>query len=136
MEEILSKCGYRCDLCPAYDPNISELTDKQKISDGWFQYFGFRIFPEDIGCVGCLNEGKHADVDCPVRPCVIEKGIEHCACCENFGCEKLKSRMDFAEEKLKNFPDISEKEHTLFFKPYLSKHRLYNLRKQDQKNKS
>lgn len=75
MEQMLAYCGNRCDLCPVYDENLaSSVLDRAQISDGLFQYFGFRIPPQEIGCVGCKNEGKHADPECPVRPCTIEKG--------------------------------------------------------------
>ena len=36
MSEILSRCGYRCDLCLAYQPNIQAHLKRQLISDGWF----------------------------------------------------------------------------------------------------
>jgi hypothetical protein len=43
MEPILTRCGYRCDLCLAYKPNVAENpSNQQKLSDGWFKYFGFR----------------------------------------------------------------------------------------------
>jgi hypothetical protein len=41
MEEILSRCGYRCDLCLAYRPNVEKNPSNQQVlSDGWFKYFG------------------------------------------------------------------------------------------------
>ena len=54
---MLTRCGYRCDLCLAYAPNVSAHPENQQIlSDGWFQYFGFRLPPEQIYCDGCLAE--------------------------------------------------------------------------------
>jgi len=130
MTEILTRCGYRCDLCPAYDENLKASADRQQISGGWFKYFGFQIPPEEIGCVGCLNEGKHADADCPVRPCVIERKLENCAHCDSFdGCEKLKTRMEFVEARLKELGEIPEEDYRLFIEPYLSKARLLQIRK-------
>jgi hypothetical protein len=42
MEAILTRCGYRCDLCLAYKPNVLKNLENQKIlSDGWYKYFGF-----------------------------------------------------------------------------------------------
>lgn len=59
MSEIVSLCGYRCDLCPAYNENTKSISDRQKVSDGWLKYFGAKVPPEETGvCVGCLNEGK------------------------------------------------------------------------------
>jgi hypothetical protein len=53
MEEIISRCGFRCDLCLAFKPNIEKNhQNQQKLSDGWFKYFGFRIPPDQIICDG------------------------------------------------------------------------------------
>jgi len=44
MEAIITRCGYRCDLCLAYKPNIeAHPENRQILSDGWYKYFGFRI---------------------------------------------------------------------------------------------
>lgn len=121
MPEILTRCGNRCDLCPAYRENIQPETKKREISDGWFRYFGFRIPPDQIECAGCLNKGKHPDANCPVRPC---------ADCDAFGCDKLKSRMEFVETVLPKFDAIPEKDFRIFFLPYLSRERLMRKVKQ------
>src|SRR5690242_15657433 len=76
VKEILSLCGNRCDLCPAYNENIRSDADRKRISEGWLKYYGFQMPPEEIACVGCQNEGKHASPGCGVRPCAREKGVE------------------------------------------------------------
>jgi hypothetical protein len=100
MEPILMRCGYRCDLCLAYRPNIEKNpSNQQKLSDGWFKYFGFRIQPENILCDGCMAENARLiDQSCPVRPCVIEKSVENCAACDDYICEKLKERLVIYED--------------------------------------
>jgi len=81
MEPILTRCGYRCDLCLAYRPNVeAHPSNQQKLSDGWHRYFGFLIPPEKIVCDGCMSEKPELiDQACPVRPCVIEQGLANCA---------------------------------------------------------
>ena len=38
MREMASRCGYRCDLCMAYAPNLeSHPENRQLLSDGWFK---------------------------------------------------------------------------------------------------
>ncbi len=38
MEPILTRCGYRCDLCLAYKPNVvAHPANRQKLSDGWYR---------------------------------------------------------------------------------------------------
>ena len=102
MEPTLTRCGYRCDLCLAYRPNVErDPSSQQKLSDGWFTYFGFRIPPEQIVCDGCLADGSDIrllDAGCPVRPCVVERGLDTCAQCADYGCERLQQRLVVYEE--------------------------------------
>ena len=65
-EEILARCGCRCDLCLAYRENVEKEDRRKLLSDGWYKYFGFRIEPEDIVvCDGCLSD------DCLKTSCSI-----------------------------------------------------------------
>ncbi len=127
-EAILTRCGYRCDLCLAYKENINSNEDRIKISDGWFKYFGFRIPPEDICCDGCLTpeeeEPRLIDDTCPVRICVLKKGYDNCARCDEYICDKLESRMVDRDD----FDPMPEEDHRCFIKPYESRRRLDRLR--------
>ena len=129
MEEILGKCGYRCDLCPAYKQNIKCANDKKRCSDGWSKYLGLEIPPEEIGCGGCLNEKELADPNCPVRPCVVKNNLENCGHCKNFGCDNLKTRMNFIEENV-DLSSIPQEDSDVFIKPYQSKERLLKINKE------
>ncbi|MFP4050936.1 MAG: DUF3795 domain-containing protein [Thermoplasmata archaeon] len=133
-EKILSRCGYRCDLCLAYKENI-ELNDRRKIlSDGWYKYFGFRIPADEIYCEGCITsdsvEADLIDKNCPVRPCVISKNIENCSRCEEYICDKLKTRLVSYEEIVKEYSEnIPKKDRELIINPYENKKRLEKMRK-------
>lgn len=127
MVPILTRCGYRCDLCLAYQPNVvATPSNQQTLSDGWYQYFGFRIPPAEICCDGCLAENpKLIDQGCPVRPCVIEKGIKNCSQCEQYICEKLIERLVVCEEvKQRVNREIPPKDYLRFIQPYENKKRL------------
>lgn len=127
MEAIITRCGYRCDLCLAYKPNVLKCPENQKIlSDGWYQYFGFRILPEEIICNGCMMENAQLiDTSCPVRPCVIEKKISNCSECSEMNCEKLEERIVVYEEMLKKMNGIiPEEDYQRFIRPYENKSRL------------
>ncbi len=123
-DPILTRCGYRCDLCLAYRPNVeAEPANRQKLSDGWSTYFGFRIPPEAICCDGCMTANPYLiDTSCPVRPCVIARGLENCAqCVEYEGCAKLAERLvTFEEIQIRIGAEISEAERTCFILPYES----------------
>jgi hypothetical protein len=130
--EILTKCGYRCDLCLAYKENVKKDDQRAILSDGWYDLYGFRIEPENIYCEGCVSCENPVLVDknCPVRPCVISKSIENCSVCEDYICEKLEGRIvDRKKLEVKIGRDLSTLEYEKFVLPYESKHRLDKLRK-------
>lgn len=128
---VLSKCGYRCDLCLAYGPNIEKEDRRQELSDGWFSIFGFRIEPESIWCDGCVSSESPELIDknCPVRPCVIGKNLENCAFCPEFVCDKHKlrsvDRVDLEQHLNREF---DESEYQRFVRPYEAERRLRILR--------
>ena len=130
MEPILTRCGYRCDLCLAYRPNVeNNPSNRQKLSDGWFKYFGFRIPPEKISCDGCMSDDPRLiDNACPVRPCVMEKGLNNCSECENYICDKLKERLVIYKEiKDRLNHVIPEDDYSCFIRPYENKKRLQEI---------
>jgi Protein of unknown function (DUF3795) len=131
MEPILTRCGYRCDLCLAYRPNVAQNPANQQIlSDGWYRYFGFRIPPAEICCDGCLaDKPKLIDTTCPVRPCVIGKGLDNCSQCEHYVCDKLTERLVVYEEvRARAGAGIPEEDRARFIQPYENKRRLDALR--------
>ena len=131
MEPVLTRCGYRCDLCLAYRPNLeSNPENRQILSDGWFTYFGFRIPPEEILCDGCLAEDAQlVDTACPVRPCVIERGLPNCAACGQYICAKLEERVVSREEVRQRMrAEIPEEDYQRFILPYENKQRLDGIR--------
>ena len=135
MEELLSRCGYRCDLCLAYRPNIEKNpANRQILSDGWFKYFGFRIQPDNIICDGCLSDQpKTIDQGCTVRPCVNEKGLENCGSCDQYICEKLKARIvEFKTTRERLQQDIPEEDRKRFILPYENKLRLERIRAREK----
>lgn len=131
MKPILTRCGYRCDLCLAYRPNIEKHPeDRQKLSDGWHKYYGFRLPASEICCDGCMAENPRLiDRSCPVRPCVIEMGLENCAQCEHYVCEKLKQRLvTYDGVRQRTSGEIPEDDYHCFIRPYENKKRLDALR--------
>jgi len=133
MAVKLSKCGFRCDLCLAYGPNIETHPENRKIlSDGWHTYFGFRIPPEDIFCAGCSSEGEPTlDKECPVRPCATSREVTHCGICDEYICDKLTQRLiTFDEIQAKFSQPIPEADRQQFIRPYENAQRLEKLRQE------
>ena len=132
MGEIVSRCGYRCDLCLAYRPSVEvHPAGRQELSDGWHKYFGFRIPAEEIVCDGCIAEAPRLiDKACPVRPCVIERGLANCAQCPDYACEKLADRLVVYEELAARTPfSIPPEDQARFIVPYENKRRLDQLKR-------
>ncbi|MHC4478205.1 MAG: DUF3795 domain-containing protein [Planctomycetota bacterium] len=128
-EPIVSKCGYRCDLCPAHESNLKSEADKKTMCDAWNKYLGGNIEPEAISvCGGCQAEGKQGDESCPVRPCAIGRGVETCAHCEEFACEKVKSKMNFVEESVKDVSNIPQSDFKKFIEPFFGGRHLSEIR--------
>lgn len=131
MDEILTRCGYRCDLCLAYRPNVEARPSNQgTLSDGWHKYFGFRISPEQIICDGCMaNNPRLIDTACPVRPCDIERGYANCSECPDYVCEKLVERLVVYEDVAARLGcPIPDEDRARFIAPYENKRRLDSLR--------
>ena len=131
MEAILTRCGYRCDLCLAYKPNVEKNpSNQQKLSDGWYKYFGLRLPPAQIVCDGCMSDDPQLiDPGCPVRPCVIEKGLDNCSQCAHYVCEKLTQRLvEYEEVKNRVNVEIPEDDYVCFIRPYENKKRLERIR--------
>jgi hypothetical protein len=131
MKPIVTRCGYRCDLCMAYRPNVeAHPANRQTLSDGWFKYFGFRIPPDGILCDGCMADNPRLiDDRCPVRPCVIARGLEHCAQCDQYVCDRLKERLVIYEDVRQRMGgEIPAEDRARFIQPYENKVRLDKLR--------
>jgi hypothetical protein len=70
------------------------------------------------------------DVKCPVRPCVIEKGLDNCAYCEQYPCEALKRKMIDYQKVIERFgAPLPKEDYELFVKPYESRRVLDRIRK-------
>lgn len=133
MKPIVAKCGYRCDLCQAFEANLKSEQDRKRMSRAFSKYYDFEIEPQAIRpCKGCQAAGEAPDKDCQVYPCVCEKGLPNCGPCPEFDCDKLKTRMDTVEKCLENHPDVSEEDYRLFFRPYLSREALTKIHESTQ----
>ena len=131
MKEIISRCGYRCDLCLAYKTKNKDKL--RKFSDGIFKYYGIRLSLEEFYCDGCMADDKEnpklIDTECKVRPCVIKKELENCAFCDQYPCKDLETKMIDSKKIAKKFEKpIPDEAYKLFIKPYESRTVLDRIR--------
>lgn len=129
MEKMIGYCGYNCHMCAARsdDPEV-----RQKLVDGWRKIFGHEMYTaENVRCDGCLADGRLADKQCKVRPCAIEKGVENCAFCDEFICDKVRNLLasregmfTFMHSRLGN---LTEEEYNLCMRQFESMPNLIKL---------
>lgn len=119
-EQMISYCGYMCHLCAAQsdDPAV-----RQRLVDGWRKYLGLqRYTAENVRCVGCRREGPHADISCEARPCAIARGVESCALCDDFPCQKLRPLIGSRDGMLvwtcPRSADLTEEEYNLCMRQF------------------
>jgi hypothetical protein len=77
--KIIAFCGILCSDCPAY--LATQAADDEA-----------PLTADDLICDGCIYEDKRAAkfcLECDVRQCALERGVENCAHCDDFPCEKL-----------------------------------------------
>ena len=100
--ELISFCGINCLECPAY---IAKRTDdielREKTAKAWSGPED-KVKPEEINCDGCITQDKEIFSwckVCQVRSCGLEKGVENCAHCDEYSCEKLEGLWNMLQLK-------------------------------------
>jgi hypothetical protein len=99
MDEMIAYCGLICHTC-AILLVTRETNDEKKhkmrieIAQQIKKHYGQDCKAEDVtDCDGCKTEGGRlfsGCSKCQVRKCAREKGVENCAHCDEYVCEKLK----------------------------------------------
>ena len=137
--EIIAKCGCNCSRCPTYKENLKTKTDRIRCSQGWKRYLNISLSPEKLRlCDGCQITDEQRKVyylNCIVRKCAMENGIENCAYCSLYICGELKNlhitfAPDFKEKVEKKLGGkISHKDYLDFIECYEGLGYLDNIRK-------
>ncbi len=93
MEKMISYCGLVCTECPAFiATQENDNAKRQKVADMWSKQYKMAVKTEDINCDGCLSAGgkllNYCSI-CEIRACGQNHGVQNCAYCSDYGCEKL-----------------------------------------------
>jgi len=113
MKEMIGYCGYNCHLCAA---RSDEISVRQRMVDAWKKYLGHENYTaENVACEGCKSNGnKIADKQCKARPCARDKGLDSCAQCDDFPCDKVNhlfsTPIGMLTYRAPKFKDITEEE--------------------------
>lgn len=110
MDEIISMCGLPCHECGAYLATQNNDDEKRaEVAGLWSKEYNSDIKPEDINCEGCLSEGDNVfnyTKVCEIRKCGKEIGVENCAHCDDYACEKLEKFFEMAPDAKKRLDGI------------------------------
>ncbi len=132
MKAIVARCGFRCDLCPAFFKNSRTAADRLAASAGWSRYFHLHVKPEAMRCNGCFAAPRadrtFPDKKCSIRRCVTERELGNCAACKAYPCVELEQRMKRVEKVIRRFQKkIARKEFDRFIAPYDARKTLNRL---------
>lgn len=130
MQKLISRCGYRCDLCLAFK---ADQENQKRFKVGLLQYYNYRISIKNCYCDGCLTEDCDKpiliDSGCKVRSCVLERGLENCSFCRDYPCDILREKFVNPQNIVNNYgKPIPDEDFNDFIKPYDNKRVLDELR--------
>lgn len=96
MMTLIAPCGLDCAQCEAYRyTQASDLNALEALVAKWkVQFNAPEMTIENVLCDGCLASsgrvGSYCGM-CEIRRCAMEQGLQTCAACSNYACEKLTS---------------------------------------------
>jgi hypothetical protein len=84
---LAAPCGMYCGVCGVY---IADRDNNVKFKESLTRVYGVSV--DDIKCKGCLSDEPFVLCQaCPVKSCVLEKGVEGCHQCGDFPCKIIDS---------------------------------------------
>ena len=93
MNKMISYCGLDCIECPVYlATQVDDDAKRQKVAERWSKLFGMQLKKEDINCDGCTSKTDRLFghcLNCGIKKCGQDKGVENCAHCDDYKCEQL-----------------------------------------------
>jgi hypothetical protein len=112
MEKLIACCGLNCATCEARIATLNDDNELRcKTAEKWMAiYNASDIVPEMINCTGCREPGVkigHYE-ECEIRKCVVSKGFQTCADCDQLGeCKLVDHIHKFSPEALENLRSLN-----------------------------
>jgi len=122
-EGVIARCGINCRFCASYVDHVKTDADKQRCSDVWLKFMGFRVEPKTVRpCPGCeesvyYGEGGADGADCAIRKCARTNGVKTCAHCSSYlsGCSLHHGAQADVDEAGEPGPEAATDDERLFF---------------------
>ena len=97
MPDLIAYCGLNCSGCSIYLAALeTDKTKKQQmrtdIAKQCSELYHLQLKPEDVtDCDGCITNNRlfSGCMNCKIRACAKEKGVESCAWCPEYPCRNL-----------------------------------------------
>ena len=92
MTEHIAYCGLDCSKCDAFIATQAEDPERLKqIAERWTRELNTEFAPQEILCDGCRSQriSGWCERICSIRPCAEQRGMETCAHCSDYQCDKL-----------------------------------------------
>ena len=107
---MIAYCGIKCSDCEILRATRDDKEESRvKVARAWSEKFGWDLKPADINCEGCRSAGgrlfNYCET-CVVRDCAKGNGVETCAHCADFACDKLNVIWELAPEAKANLEEI------------------------------
>jgi hypothetical protein len=108
--EGIAYCGLDCDQCPALlATQNGDMEALAVVAARWSSATGREIKARNILCDGCKSGSERINAFCGVceiRECAHGRGVETCASCEEYACERLRGFPAFQREGRANLDRI------------------------------
>jgi hypothetical protein len=94
MNTLIAPCGLDCAKCEAYTlTQANDLPGLEALVTRWrVEFKAPEMTVRDVTCDGCLaasgRVGGYCAI-CEVRKCAVGRGLQTCASCGDYGCERL-----------------------------------------------
>ncbi len=88
----IAYCGLDCSGCDVYRATAwDDEALRQAYVHKVFEQFRIEVEAAKVECYGCRDERPKSGYCawCQVRGCAIERGLENCAHCDDYPCDKL-----------------------------------------------